>query len=73
MAATRTPEEIRASVEAHRADFALSVEKLRGEIDAATDWRRHLVRNHQNILIGAAAAGFILGGGLAGLAGLFRR
>ena len=68
----RSAEEIRASIEANRADLALSLDKLRREVEVATDWRRHLRRNHQNVVIGAAVGGFVLGGGIAGLVGLFR-
>ena len=70
MAETRTPDEIRRSIEANRAQLGLAVEKLRGEVAEATDWRRHL-RNHQKeVMIGAAVAGFVLGGGIAAMTGL---
>jgi hypothetical protein len=70
MAATRTPEEIRRSIEANRAELGLALERLRGEVTEATDWRKHL-RNHQKeIIIGAAVAGFVLGGGVAAFTGL---
>jgi hypothetical protein len=70
MAATRTPEEIRRSIEANRAELGLAVEKLRGEVAEATDWRRHLRENQRQVLIGAAVAGFVLGGGIAAVTGL---
>jgi hypothetical protein len=70
MAATRTPEEIRRSIEANRAELGLAVEKLRGEVAEAADWRKHLRNNQKQVLIGAAVAGFVLGGGIAALAGL---
>jgi hypothetical protein len=73
MAGQRTPEEIRASIEANRAELGLAVERLRGEVQQATDWRSHLRRNHQQAVIGAAGAGFVLGGGIGGLLGLFKR
>jgi len=70
MAATRTPEEIRRSIEANRAELGLALERLRGEVTEAADWRKHL-RNHQKeIMIGAAVAGFVLGGGIGALTGL---
>ena len=37
---TRTPEEIRASIEDNRAQLAVAAGRLRGEIERATDWRR---------------------------------
>ena len=70
MAATRTPEEIRRSIEANRAELGLAVEKLRGEVAEATDWRKHLRDNQKQVLIGAAVAGFVLGGGIAAVTGL---
>ena len=70
MAATRTPEEIRRSIEANRAELGLAVEKLRTEVAEFADWRQQ-IRNHQKqVLIGAAVAGFVLGGGLAAMTGL---
>jgi hypothetical protein len=70
MAATRSPEEIRRSIEANRAELGLAVEKLRGEVAEAADWRKHLRNNQKQVLIGAAVAGFVLGGGIAAMTGL---
>jgi Protein of unknown function (DUF3618) len=70
---TRSPEEIRASIEANRAELAHSLERLRGEVAEVTDWRKQIVLHQKQVLIAAAAAGFILGGGIAGFFGLFRR
>ena len=67
--AGRTPDEIRASIEANRAALAVSVAKLRGEVAEITDWRRQLNERQRPVLLGAAVAGFLLGGGLA----VFRR
>jgi hypothetical protein len=46
------------------------VAKLRTEIARATDWRSQLRRNEPTVLIGAAAVGFVLGGGIAGIGGI---
>jgi hypothetical protein len=70
MAETRTPEEIRQSIEANRAQLGSAVERLRGEVTKATDWRGHLERHRKEVLIGAAVAGFVLGGGVAAMTGL---
>ena len=70
MGATRTPEEIRRSIEANRAELGLAVEKLRTEVAIVTDWRRQLETHKQQVIIGAAAAGFLLGGGIAAMTGL---
>jgi hypothetical protein len=72
-APARTPEEIRRSIEANRAQLAVSVERLKAEVAVATDWRGQIVRHKREALIGAAVAGFVLGGGLAAVGGLFRR
>ena len=71
--ATRTPEEIRASIEANRRALGTSMERLHNEIAVLTDWRRHLREHQQQIAIGAAVAGFVIGGGIAAIGGLFRR
>jgi len=70
---TRTPEQIRASIEANRLALGSSVEKLHAEIAVLTDWRGQLVKHQKNAIIGAAVAGFVIGGGIAAFGGLFRR
>jgi hypothetical protein len=70
---SRTPEQIRASIEETRVQLAHSLERLRGEVAEVTDWRKQIAQHQKQVLIGAAAAGFILGGGIAGIVGLFRR
>jgi hypothetical protein len=70
MAETRTPEEIRQSIEANRAELGLAVERLRQEVTKATDWRGHFERHKKEVLIGAAVTGFVLGGGIAAVTGL---
>jgi hypothetical protein len=70
MAETRSPRQIRDSIEANRAELALAVDTLRTEVTRATDWRAHFRRHRKEILIGAAVAGFVIGGGIAALAGL---
>ena len=69
----RTPEQIRASIEDNRRELAVSLERRRGEVAEVTDWRKQIVTHQKQVMIGAAAAGFVLGGGIAGIVGLFRR
>ena len=69
----RTPEQIRASIEANRKELGMSMERLHGEIAELTDWRGQLRKHQKNAAIGAAVAGFVLGGGIAAFGGLFRR
>ncbi|HLH13918.1 MAG TPA: DUF3618 domain-containing protein [Solirubrobacteraceae bacterium] len=59
--AARSPAEIRSSMEANRAELALSVERLRGEVARATDWRAHVERHRSEITLGAAAVGLLIG------------
>ena len=70
MAETRTPEEIRRSIEANRAELGLAVERLRGEVAEVTDWRKQINKHRQKVLIGVAAAGFVLGGGIGAVVDL---
>ena len=71
MSAARSPEEIRRSIEANRAELGVAVERLRGEVTKATDWRGQLVRHQREVVIGAAVAGFVVGGGIAATFSLF--
>ena len=71
--AGRTPEQIRASVEATRQELQYSVNDLQGKINQLTDWRSQLARHRKQVLIGAAVAGVVIGGGIAGFTGIFRR
>lgn len=70
MAATRTPEEIRRSIEANRAELGLAVERLRAEVAEATDWRKQLRIHRKEAMTGAAAVGFVLGGGVGAVVNL---
>ena len=67
---TRTPDEIRASIEQNREELGQSLVKLRGEVVRLTDWRGQLRLHRQQAMIIAGAAGFLLGGGLAAVGGL---
>jgi hypothetical protein len=70
---TRSPEEIRASLESTRSELAFSLNDLQGKVRELTNWRRQLTENKKNAVIGAAVAGFLIGGGVAATFGLFRR
>lgn len=65
----RSPEEIRHSIETNRRELVRAVDRLRGEVQVAADWRRHLRRHKREVMIGAAVAGFLIGGGIAALRG----
>ena len=66
----RTPEEIRASIEANRHELGTSLEKLRVEVERMTDWRSQLRRHQPQLITAAAVTGFVLGGGFAALSAL---
>lgn len=69
----RSAAEIRNSIEANRAELAVSLERLRGEVAELTDWRSQIERHRREVMIGAAVAGFLVAGGLAALGGKRRR
>lgn len=73
MPAQRSKEEIRASIEANRLELAGSIDRLKADVAEMTDWRKQIQQRQQQVLIGAALAGFVIGGGIAGFTGLFRR
>lgn len=73
MSSQRTPEEIRASIESHRTELARAVTDLSVATTNATDWRRHVRRRPRELTGVAAAAGFLLGGGLIALGGILSR
>jgi hypothetical protein len=67
---TRSPEEIRASIEQNRRELGTSLEKLRMEVVRATDWRSQLRTRQPQAMVAAGVAGFVLGGGIAALGAL---
>ena len=70
MAVNRTPEEIRRSIEANRAELGIAVDRVRFEVAELADWRKQINERRQPFLIGAAVAGFVIGGGIAALGAL---
>lgn len=69
----RTPDEIRASVEATREELRYSLVDLQGKVNEISDWRAPLRRNRRTAIIVATAAGFLVGGGVAAAIGILRR
>ena len=63
--AGRSPEMIRAEIEETRRELAFSVNDLRSKVAEITNWRGQLIKNRKQALIGAAVAGFVIGGGIA--------
>jgi hypothetical protein len=69
-APARSPEQIRAAIEANRQELGTAVERLRQEVIQLTDWRAQIRTHERQFLIGAGVAGFVLGGGIAALGAL---
>ncbi|MEA2425608.1 MAG: hypothetical protein QOH13_2018 [Thermoleophilaceae bacterium] len=69
----RSSSEIRASIEETRRELSYSVTDLQSKVKELTNWRAKLAENQQAAIIGAAVAGFVIGGGIAATFGLFRR
>jgi len=61
----RSAAEIRRDIDAHRHDLGRSVEALRGRVTELTDWRRQVREHRRELVVGAAAAGFLIGGLMA--------
>jgi hypothetical protein len=68
-----SPEIIKASIEETRRELAFSVNDLRSKMAELTDWRRQLAENRNTALVGAAVAGFVVGGGIAATFSLLTR
>ena len=68
----RSPAEIRASIEENRQALVHSVNDARNEIVRLTDWRGQIAAHKQQLTVGAAAVGFVVGSALV-LRGLRRR
>jgi hypothetical protein len=69
----RTPEQIRASVQETRRELEFSLNDLQAKVTELTDWRSQIAQHRREIMIGAAVAGFVVGGGIAAALGVFRR
>jgi hypothetical protein len=64
-ASGRSPAEIRRDIDLQRQDLGRSVEALRGRVAELTDWRRQVREHRSQLIVGAAIAGFAIGGILA--------
>jgi len=58
----RTPAQIRADIEAQRRDLGNSVDQLRTRVAELADWRRQAREHRSQLIVGAAAVGFVVGG-----------
>ena len=57
----RSAAQIRDSIEENRRELAVSVDRLRGEVQRITDWRAHVERHRPEIVAGAAVVGLLVG------------
>jgi hypothetical protein len=57
----RSPAEIRRDIELKRSQLGTSVELLRGRVNELTDWRRQAEQHKDQLIMGAAAVGFLIG------------
>lgn len=58
----RSAEEIRRDIDAQQAELATSVQALRTRVNELTDWRRQISDHREELIKGAAVAGFVIGG-----------
>jgi uncharacterized protein involved in propanediol utilization len=73
MATTRTPEQIRAEIEAERTQLAEAVEHLRSELGEATNIGAKVKAKLPAVAAGAASTGFVIAGGVGATARYFAR
>ncbi len=57
----RSAAEIRRDIDLQRLALGTNVEALRGRVTELTDWRRQVEEHKQQLIIGAAAVGFVIG------------
>jgi len=58
----RSAAEIRRDIDLQRRQLGGSVELLRGRVAELTDWRRQVYEHRSQLIVGAAVAGFAIGG-----------
>lgn len=56
----RSTAEIRSSIESNRAELAVSLNNLHGEVARITDWRGQLQRHQRELTIGVAVVGVLM-------------
>jgi hypothetical protein len=57
----RSPAEIRRDIDFKRRELGGSVEALRGRVNELTDWRRQVEEHKEQLIMGVAAVGFLIG------------
>ncbi len=57
----RSSEEIRRDIDLQQAELATSVVALRSRVTELTDWRAQISEHREQLIKGAAIAGFVVG------------
>ena len=57
----RSADQIRRDIDVQRQQLGTNVEALRAKVTEVTDWRRQVEEHKQQLIIGAAAVGFLVG------------
>jgi predicted XRE-type DNA-binding protein len=57
----RTAEEIRRDIDLQQQELARSVQLLRTRVNELTDWRSQIAEHREQLITGAAVAGFVIG------------
>ena len=57
----RTAEQIRRDIDLQQAELATSVVALRTRVNQLTDWRAQIEEHREQLIKGAAVAGFVVG------------
>ena len=57
----RSADQIRRDIDIQRQQLGTNVEALRGKVTEVTDWRAQVEEHKQQLIIGAAAVGFLVG------------
>jgi hypothetical protein len=57
----RSADQIRRDIDIQRQQLGTNVEALRGKVTEVTDWRAQVEEHKQQLIIGAAAVGFLIG------------
>jgi Protein of unknown function (DUF3618) len=57
----RSAAEIRRDIDIRRQQLGTNVEALRSKVTEVTDWRAQVEEHKQQLIIGAAAVGFLIG------------
>ena len=70
---TRSPEQVRRDIEAHREELAGAVETLKRDIGRATDIGGKIKANLPAVAGAALGAGFLFAGGIGAVVRLFGR